>query len=231
MIIGYNLSSKGETETALVEIKPELNQLDQAEVILNEQVSLIVANYLTLSVTDEQSNLTANDALTRLRAFRKQIDEKRKSHLKPLKDYTDNINARFRAISKPIDAAEQYVEGQILNYRAEINRIAAKEQERLQNLAERRKERAEAKGETPPIPEAVAPIVPGAAKSVDTDAGKVSFRTDWLYEIVDAEALPRMYLTPDTKKIGDVVRASKGGIQIPGVRIYSKEVPITRMSK
>jgi len=35
--------------------------------------------------------------------------------------------------------------------------------------------------------------------------------------------IPREYLIPDEVKIGGVVRATKGSIQIPGIEIYSED--------
>lgn len=50
----------------------------------------------------------------------------------------------------------------------------------------------------------------------------VSYRELWRCEVIDAGAVPREYLTPDMTKIGAVVRATKGSLQIPGVRIWSE---------
>jgi hypothetical protein len=45
----------------------------------------------------------------------------------------------------------------------------------------------------------------------------------WKYEIVDEGQLPRGYLKPDEQKIGAAVRAGKGTITIPGVRIWKEK--------
>ena len=52
----------------------------------------------------------------------------------------------------------------------------------------------------------------------------VATKTIWKFEITDVSQLPREYMTPDTTKIGSVVRATKGTLPIAGVRIYSEEV-------
>lgn len=49
-------------------------------------------------------------------------------------------------------------------------------------------------------------------------------REIWSFKIVDATKIPRQYLIPDEKAIGQVVRALKDKINIPGVKAYSEKV-------
>ena len=41
------------------------------------------------------------------------------------------------------------------------------------------------------------------------------------HEVVDEALIPRDYLMPDEVKIGKVVRATAGSLQIPGIRVFS----------
>lgn len=43
----------------------------------------------------------------------------------------------------------------------------------------------------------------------------------WSFEIVDPNLLPRQYLIPDTKAIGQTVRALKDRANIPGIRVFA----------
>ena len=52
----------------------------------------------------------------------------------------------------------------------------------------------------------------------------VSFLEVWDFEIVDEKQLPREYLTPDLIKIRQVVKATKGTLEIAGVKIFSRKV-------
>ena len=67
-------------QTALVQINPPINDLDTAEVILNAKISTVCAECMTMRVQDETSAVTANDALARVRAFLRGIEEQRKEH-------------------------------------------------------------------------------------------------------------------------------------------------------
>ena len=44
----------------------------------------------------------------------------------------------------------------------------------------------------------------------------------WKYKIEDETKIPREYLIPDTKKIGQIVRAMKEKTDIPGVKVWSE---------
>lgn len=69
----------------------------------------------------------------------------------------------------------------------------------------------------PPAPSAIVP------KTVKTEDGSgVTFREDWDFEVVDANAVPREHMMPDEVKIRKLVRA--GLRNIPGLRIFPKKV-------
>ena len=67
--------------------------------------------------------------------------------------------------------------------------------------------------EAPPIimPETSAPKIAG-----------IVTRNVWRWRIVDEKLLPREYLIPDETRIGKMVRASEGKIEIPGVEVYQE---------
>jgi phage protein D len=50
----------------------------------------------------------------------------------------------------------------------------------------------------------------------------LAMRDNWTFEIVDNTLVPRDYMLVDEVKIGKVVRAASGKIEIPGVRIFNQ---------
>jgi len=52
----------------------------------------------------------------------------------------------------------------------------------------------------------------------------ISTREDWDIELIDLSMVPREYLTFDEVKARRVIRASKGSIQIPGVKNIKKTI-------
>jgi hypothetical protein len=65
---------------------------------------------------------------------------------------------------------------------------------------------------------AAAPIPP-SVKTVG-----ISTREDWDIELIDINLVPREYLMFDEVKVRRVVRASKGAVQIPGVKNIKKTI-------
>jgi hypothetical protein len=50
----------------------------------------------------------------------------------------------------------------------------------------------------------------------------IVYRETWKFQIVDETAIPREYLIPNEKVIGQIVRSLKGQTNIPGIRVYSE---------
>ena len=68
-----------------------------------------------------------------------------------------------------------------------------------------------------PVQAQTAPKIEGVA-TVDT----------WKFYVENPAQVPREYLIPDEKKIGQIVRAMKGAMQIPGVKIWVEKTPRIR---
>lgn len=140
----------------------------------------------------------------------------------------------------PAIQAEGMVKQKMLTYQQEQERIrreredklrrqAAAEEERKRKALEERARKAAEKGKLEKAEElrdkkeevfVPAPIVPSQVDKIEG----ISTKKVWKFSIVDTKAIPRDYLTPDVQKIGQVARATKGTLEIPGVRIYSEEV-------
>ena len=212
-----------------LQIIPPTAEFLSPQVILASKIAEVVANYMTIVVKDEETSVVAAVALTRVRAFLKSIDEERKAYIQPFNDFVKEINSKSKSLCEDLVKAHLHLISELRDYRQQIEKARQKEQARLDRLAQRRFERAEAQGKPTLIPEAISSIVRGAPKSVETEVSKVTFRTDWRAEIVDESLLPRQYLIPDEVGILAMIRATKGTVKIPGVRAYSVEVPVTRM--
>lgn len=107
----------------------------------------------------------------------------------------------------------------------EARKIALAEAEKARKAAEaasaKAAEREEHAATLPPAP--VVTVAANAPKAAGEGTAKV-----WKYAITDAAAIPREYMAVDETKIGAVVRATKGTLQIPGVRIYFENQIRTR---
>lgn len=169
-----------------------------------------------------------------LKGLEKEVDEA----------YDENISAAFKAhrglvakknkYAEPIIEARKVIKSKMGAWQTEQESKRKAEEARLQAEAQKRAEdealaaAAEAqkngdKAEAEAIIAApiVAPIVvlPSFAPK-----SKTTIQTRWDFRIVNAALIPREYLSPDTVKIGGVIRATKGSISIPGVEAFEKKV-------
>lgn len=71
----------------------------------------------------------------------------------------------------------------------------------------------------------------GAPTGIKTPHGTLTPKVDWLFEVVDAAAVPREWLCPDVAKIAAAVAPENGVREIPGVRIWPEEALAQRVKR
>lgn len=190
--------------------------------LIQEEGLAIVGKANNYYVTDQDSATGANEILVEITRGLKQIEEKRKSFTAPLNQSLKEINNTFKAITEPIEAAKAALSGRLMSWRAAEQKRIQEEQEAARKEEERRRKIQEAhaaKGHQ--VSETITPVEkPMPFSMQDT----TRTRKQWTYDIVDEMKIPREYLIVDKTSITRDV--SSGVREIPGVRIYQKEVPI-----
>ena len=211
---------------------------------MEQTPEIIEVNTLALSVPDQAKQIAiiktvedytrAGQILLTIKEIRKKIE----NTFKPIKQKMDaakkEVLDQEKLADKPLAEAEAYIKPLISAYNTEQEKIRLAEEERLREIARKEEEerilreainavnhgnQEEAEAiilapiQAPPI------VVP---KTVPKVQG-VSFSKIWKFRIVDANKIPREYLCPDEVKIGGVVRATKGTIQISGIEIYPED--------
>jgi uncharacterized membrane protein YqiK len=216
-----------------------------------EETSVMAKGYDNYVITTQPDYSGAGDDLKCIKAKTKEIDDLRKSITRPMDDAKAKVMEFFK---KPLDflaKAENSVKSAMLTYQQEQERIRKEEERRIaeaQRLeAEKLRKQAEAeakKAETlktakaqenaaaraaelqaqAQAVESTTTVVPSTVEAV---AG-ISTKTIWTFEIIDVKKIPREYLIPDEKYIGQMATATKGKKEIPGIRIFSKEIIAAR---
>lgn len=223
-----------------ISIRPiDVEQVEQQTdvTVLCQNAEIVIANQ-----GDYDSAATILQAV---KARAKEIDGQRKEITKPLDEAKKNVMNLF---SKPLELlanAESFLKRKMIDYTTEQERKAREEQIRLQKLADqeaaRQKKildekiaRAEASGKTEKAEELqmqkemVIPITaPAVAPQVETPKG-VSYRDKWTAQIVDVNLVPREYLIPNQSALDKVAQATKGSIQIAGVKFNCEKVLASR---
>lgn len=152
---------------------------------------------------------------------------------------------RENEILGPITALDTRLKRAITDYKTEQDRLRREEEQRLADERRREEETRlaneaaalESAGEHELAAAAVeqalsapAPIVvlPDVTRHVEG----LKFRTEWKWRYTNndraraEQLLPREYMASDEKKIGGYVRSMKGSGKIPGIEIYSEQVPV-----
>lgn len=209
-----------ETNTVMVRVKPE----QDTEVQSFYDQALKLAEYAEardIAITEDLK--PATDDLSIIAKVKKALEAKRKEFIQPLQDHIKAINDVFKRLMEPIEIADRVTRSKILAFQAEQDRIRREQEE----INRKRQEAAEAemklKGE---LSESVnlVEVSPEAPKRVSTEMGTVGQRDNWKWEVVDFALVPDEYKMINSGILTPVVKASKGKIIIPGIRIFNEPI-------
>lgn len=150
----------------------------------------------------EQERIRREEELKLQEAARKEEERQRKVKEEQERAWREKEEAarkeadRLAAKGKAEEAARA---------RAEANRAALKANQRAQEAQE------------------VFVPVPVVNSTVEKIAG-INNRTIWKFRIVDANKIPRQYMIPNEKMLGEIARTLKGSLAIDGVDFYPENI-------
>jgi len=217
-----------ETELTITKVDKTLNalsipQLDKVVLSLSKQAQKYLEYAQNRIISDREGVKGATEDLSLIANTKKAIEAKRQDYVAPLNAQVKEYNAFFKTLTDPITEADQVTRRKVLDYNREIER-QIQEAERIE--AEKLKlaqDEMALKGE---YTVDLAPVEkPDATpQRVQTDVGTASKMVVWKWEVEDKSLVPQDYLVIDATKVGQVVRASKGSVAIPGIRIFSEDI-------
>lgn len=171
--------------------------------------------------------------------------------IKPMKQKAKEAHSAIcsqeNAVRQPFEAAKRYLSQQIGTFDTRVEQERRAEEARLQELARVEAEaeaqrlaeeqaiadaiELEAQGDTkgaaavlnnpvPPQRVYVPPVI--VQRQVPKTVG-VSSSQMWKFRITDVDKIPREFMVPDEKMIGQIVRASKSKTNIPGIEVYTED--------
>jgi len=193
-----------------------------AEVALTQARGIVIAN------VEQYTN--AGTELLKVKKFLKDLEVERKKITDPLTKAKEAVMAFFNTPKDNATKAMNIIAGAMQTYddkkaeearkeNARLSEIARKESEKLSEKARKAEEsgnleKAEELKRQALMKETIVPSVSAEPVKI---AGLAS-RENWTYEITDINLVPREYLCADEKKIGAVIRATKGTLSIPGIK-------------
>lgn len=212
-----------------------IDEQSQMELTEAEKMALQYQDY---SVASNEALLTADSDLTLIKQKIKQLDTDRKKATKPMDEAKKVIMELYKKPIERLEQARAIINNAMTSYRREQEKIRQEQERKAQELARKEEERqkkilaekikrAEASGKSEKV-EALkeqkaevfvpAPVVQSTVVETKNKPKKI-----WKYRVKDISLVPREYLIIDNIKVGQVTKATKGTLTIPGIEMYSED--------
>lgn len=219
----------------------------EKDITIEEKALALPDQARNIKVFDQNSLSVANKFILWSKSLEKEIDASYDPIIKKAHGVHKEAVGQKKKIKAPLLEARGIVSPRVASYLVEQERIrrkaeekhakeiakavlkAAEEEEARNKEAEEAMEngdfeKAEEIMDTPVAQvAAIDHLVPKAPKTTG-----LSVQTRWKFRIIDEAKIPRDYMKPDEVKIGQIVRAMKGKLAIPGVQIYPDDSLTTR---
>ena len=190
---------------------------------LREQALGLLQYAVKRVIQTVEDTRSATEDLSIIAKSKKWLEDKRKEYVTPLNNQVKVINDTFKLVSDPLNQADKITRDKILAFGIEQDRkrreAEAIEAEKLELAKREMKLNGEITVDLTPMekPEAV----PGR---IITDIGMSSQRDNWKWELTDINLVPREYLMINAGMVTPIVKASKGRLIIPGLKIYNEPI-------
>lgn len=219
--IADRLPAPGGNQTAMIRVGPEKD--DKVQALYEEGCNLLsFAQSRVIATNDDLKGAT--DDLAIIAKVRKAVEEMRKEYTAPIRGHLDEVNNAFKRFTEPLKMADDINRKKVTDYRAEVERqrLKAEETNRMAQEVARRQAEESGTGEFKvDTTEVTAP--PPAPARVHTGMGTVGTAKVHKWEVEDLKLVPDDYKMVDAAKVGAVVKASKGTITIPGIRVWTED--------
>jgi hypothetical protein len=201
---------------------------------ISKEISLLKQEGTSIVITDDISYENAGTMLKRVKDRKKDVEALEKKLRTPFNDALSTLSELFRPSKDAIKTAIDKIDMGMANYReTEAKRraeAAAKikaEQDRVAKEMEEKAKDAEFLGDcvTAQVMRNQAVVMTAAPAAVGTTpkVKGMGVRKFWKFQIVDPTAIPREFLCPDEKKIGEYIRANEDKAVMSGVKFYYEE--------
>ena len=194
------------------------------QVLEKEITPYIVKAEKLVVIKNEKDMSLASEMRTQLKAYEKQVTAKKEEATKPLSLALKNIRGWFAPLEERIEETMSSINRAMITYQTEQKAIADAEAEKIASRVGEGKGKLKTETAIRKMGEIDKP-----AEKVTTASGGTQFITTKKFEVMDLEALAKcrdkqggFYILADEPRIRT---AMKAGIELPGVRYYTEEVP------
>lgn len=214
----------------------EVKQNDYLNSVQNELTELDQKS-VAMKISNDDEYGYAAEMLKAVKNKISQIETRRKEITAPLREYIEARNAEFKPFTIHFESIKKNVEAEMFRYnkeRQEILRLEA-EKKRAEDLAKLKEDeelqrmKAELSGNK--VEEVKADVIAIKQKELESKEVEVknSFNTgrvntiiseNWDFEILNEDQVPRMFCSPDPKKIRAAIKNNLRDCE--GLRIFDK---------
>jgi len=203
------------------------------------EIATVIAQARQLKIVDAVTYGQMAEASLILRKAVKYFEDLYRPRIRQADEVVKSLRDDMRRLQHPALEAQKLCDSALVTWDNEQRRIAEQERIRLQEIQRKREEDerielaalAEKAGMTDTAKDILETPIEQPPVTVQPNVPKVtgfSFRDDWGWELEDADKIPDEFWQLDEAKIGKIVRALKETTNIPGIRVYSKRVPVGR---
>lgn len=169
----------------------------------------------------------------------KEIERVRKFLKEPSLEQGKRIDQQAKESAKPWEERVQVANSLLLDWHNSQEEIRKKEAEEARQAELKRLERVKEEelskvmngesGDASGLAEVETNIerlenkVTKIVTNTKTPRATAYVKTNWSFEVVDPEKVPREFLIVDTKKLGQYARSMKETANVPGVKFYAKK--------
>lgn len=190
----------------------------EAEVkTLTKEISPFIAKTQKVTISNDKQMKQASEMRTQLKAYAKQVKEKKETVTKPAYAAYKAGMALFETVEKEVKEALSFIDRAMIDYQTEQTRIADEKKAAIEDRV------GSGKGKLR-IDTAVAQIdaVDTPDKKISTTSGGTEFIATRCFEVTDVSILPKEFILPDEIKIR---AAMKLGTELDGVKYWTEQRP------
>lgn len=183
-------------------------------IVLKGQISKLENLATELSITTPEENGIAIELKAKLKDIGKQIKDRKEAITKPLNVALKSARELFAPIEAKYDFAENLVGRKLLDYKRKVDEEARIKEAKIAESFEKGNIKAE-------TAERKIDQIQRVEKTVQTDHGKVQFRTIQKVRVIDEKLIPDSYWEINQTLLRKDVLA---GVVVPGAEKYEEEI-------
>lgn len=183
---------------------------------LQKSILSVVSEIKGKKILSESEYLFATEWLKKNKATQKIVTAAFEEDLQEAKLQLQKVKSSLEAFLLPLSESEASVKKQILLFQEEARKKVQEAEEKLRI--------AEEKGRTSKTLEKHEVAIRDLKSELPPKTSGISTRKIWTFSITDEALLPRDFLIPDTKKLGEIARKEKEKASVPGVEFLFEEI-------